>query len=101
MPPLVAMTTPGAIGRERFADEPLGDFGAVGVGGVDERDAKLDGAAQDAAAFFCVGRLAPRAVAHQAHGSVAEPVHGQVAPMRNVPPNSYWVGGVGLSERGG
>ena len=67
------------VGRERFADEPLGDLGAVGVCGVNERDAQFDGAAQHAAGFGCVGRLAPRAFAHQAHGSVAEPVHGQIA----------------------
>ncbi len=67
------------VRRKRFADQALGDLRAVGVGGVDERDAELDGAAQNAAAFGGVGRLAPRAIAHQAHGSVAEAVHRQVA----------------------
>ena len=69
----------GRVGRERFADEPLGDFGAVGVGGVNEVDAELDGAAQYAARFGFVGGLAPRAFADQAHGSVAEPMDGQIA----------------------
>ena len=69
----------GRVGRERFADEALGDFGAVGVGSVDERDAEFDCAAQNAAGFGFVGRLAPCAIAHQAHGSVAETMDRQIA----------------------
>ena len=64
---------------ESFADQALGDFGAVGVGGVDEGDAELDGAAQDAAGFAGFVWLAPRAIAHKAHGSVAEAVDGEIA----------------------
>ena len=69
----------GRVGRESFADEALGDFGAVGIGGVDESDAEFDGAAQHAAALGFVGGLAPCSVAYQAHGSVAETMDGQIA----------------------
>ena len=69
----------GRIGRQRLADQPLGNLGAVGVGGVDQGDAQLDGAAQHAAGLGGIGRLAPRAFAHQAHGSVAQAVNGQIA----------------------
>ena len=67
------------IGMKCFADQPLGNLRTVGVGGVDEGNAQLDGAAQHALCFGRVGRLAPGAFAHQAHGSVAEPVDGQIA----------------------
>ena len=43
----------GRVGRERFANEAFGDLGAVGVGSVDEGDAKLDGEAQHASCFGC------------------------------------------------
>ncbi len=35
------------VGGEGFADEALADLGAVGVCGVDEVDAELDGAAEN------------------------------------------------------
>ncbi len=57
------------VRRERFADEPFGDLGAVSVGGVNKVDAELDGAAQYTARLAFVGGLAPRAFADQAHGS--------------------------------
>ena len=67
------------IGVQRFADEALGDFGAVGVGGVDEGDAEIDGAAENAAGFVWGLRLSPGTVADKAHGSVAEAVDREVA----------------------
>ncbi len=69
----------GRVGVQGFADQALGDLGAVGVGGVDERDAELDGAAQNAAGFVGIGRLAPGAIADKAHGSVAEAMDREIA----------------------
>ncbi len=40
------------IRRQRFADQPLGDLRPIGVGGVDESDAKLNGSPQHARGFF-------------------------------------------------
>ena len=67
------------VGVKRLGDQALGNLRAVGVGGVDQRDAQFDGAAEDAAGFGGVGWLAPGAFAHQAHGSVAETMDGKVA----------------------
>jgi hypothetical protein len=67
------------VGREGFADETLGDLGAVGVGGVDEVDAELDGALEDLLCAFGVFGLAPDAFAGDAHGSVAEAMDGEIA----------------------
>jgi hypothetical protein len=57
-------------------DEVLGDVGAVGVGGVDEGDAQVDGATQDADRLVVVLRRAPDALTGDAHGAVAEAVDG-------------------------
>jgi len=51
-------------------------FRAVGVGGVDEVDAKLDGAPEDAMALGGFGGFAQRR-RHKAHGAVAEAVDGR------------------------
>src|SRR5579862_4599643 len=48
---------PDWVRMQRFADQAFGDLGAVGIGGVDQVDAELDGAAQNAATFFGVARL--------------------------------------------
>ena len=63
---------------QRLGDDLLADERAVGVGGVDEVDALLDGGADDAQRAVAVGRLAPDAGAGQLHGAVAEAVDGQV-----------------------
>jgi hypothetical protein len=68
----------GGIRMQGFSDEALGNFRAVGIGGVDEGDAQFDGAAQDAAGFCRVAGFAPGALAHEAHGSEAEPVDREV-----------------------
>ena len=60
------------VGSEGFADEALGDFGAVGVGGVDEVDAEFDGASEDPCAVLRVFGLTPDALAGDAHGAKAE-----------------------------
>ncbi len=64
---------------ESLADEAFGDLGAVGVGGVYEGDAEVDGAAEDAAGFVWIVWFAPGAVADKAHGSVTETVDGENA----------------------
>jgi len=68
----------GGIRMQGFSDEALGNFRAVGISGVDEGDAQIDCAPQDAAGFCRVGGFAPSAFAHEAHGSEAEPVDRQV-----------------------
>ena len=67
------------IGGEGLTNEPFGDVGAVGVGGVDEVDAELDGAAEDFAGVFGVIGLAPDASADDAHGAEAEAMDGEVS----------------------
>ena len=79
MPPFGGDDQAGWVGVESFADEALGDFGAVGVGGVDEVDTEFDGTAENAAAFFRVAGLAPGAVSDKAHGSIAEAVDLEIA----------------------
>ena len=64
---------------QRLGNKALGNLRAISVGSVDQRDAQLHGPAEDATSFGRIGWLAPRAFAHQAHGSVAETVDGQVA----------------------
>src|SRR3954447_15989754 len=64
---------------QSFADEALGDFGAVGVGGVDQVYAEFDSTAEHASAFLRVVGLAPGALAYKTHGSIAETVNGEVA----------------------
>ena len=66
------------VGVQGAADDLLVGVGAVGVGGVDEGDAEVDGAAQHADGLLGVGRRAPEAGAGQVHRAVAEAVHGQV-----------------------
>ena len=63
-----------ATGVQRLADEVLGDERAVAVGGVDEVDAEVDGAAQHAAGLVRVGGVAPDPGAGDAHGAVAHAV---------------------------
>ena len=60
----------------------LGDVGPVGVGGVDEVHAELDGAAHDRPGGLAVGGLAPDARAGDPHGAEAEPV--DAAEVRDV-----------------
>ena len=40
---------------QRLGDQPLGNLRPVGVGGIDQVDAQLDGAAQNAAGFGRIG----------------------------------------------
>lgn len=93
------------IGMEGLGDEVLGDVGAVGVGGVNEVDAELDGAAEGGNGGVAVFWGAPDAGAGEAHGSVAEAVYGEVAEgdvssggsgrhggggVHGVPPDERW-----------
>ena len=78
-PPWCAMTRSSGYGCSASAISSSLTYGPVGVGGVDEGDAELDGAAQHADALVAVGRRAPDARAGELHGAVAEAVDGQVA----------------------
>ena len=80
------------VRRERFADEVLADVRAVAVGGVDEVDAQLDGAAQDGAGGVEVRGRTPDAGAGDAHGTEAEAVDLEVAAETE---------GAGGADRGG
>ena len=68
-----------AVRVKGLVDQPLGHLGPVGVGGVDEVDARLDGAAQDGDGFVAVIGLSPDALPGQLHGAVAESVDLEVA----------------------
>lgn len=62
-----------------FGDEPLAHLGAVAVGGVDEIDAELGDAFQDALRLGRVCGLTPDAGAGDAHRPEAESVDGKIA----------------------
>src|SRR5579871_2797834 len=67
------------IGMERFGDELFRSAGAVGVCGVNEVDAELDGAAQSGERSGLVSRRTPDAFAGDAHSAVAEAMNGKIA----------------------
>ena len=67
---------------QRLAQQLLGHERPVGVGGVEEGDAELDGAAQHPQRLVAVRGLAPDALAGELHGAVAEAYDGQVAAER-------------------
>jgi hypothetical protein len=62
-----------------LGDQLFADIGSVAVGGVDEVDAQLGEAAQDAQGFVAIGRGTPDTFAGDAHGAKAEPVDLNVA----------------------
>ena len=70
---------PVRIRVQRFADELLGHVRAVGVGGVDEVHAELDGTTQHPDALVVVLGWAPDPGPGDPHGSEGHPVDGQVA----------------------
>src|SRR2546423_1259094 len=63
---------------QRLADQSLTDLGSVGIRGVDEIDAKLQGAPQHPLAFLAIRRFTPDALAGEAHGPESKPFNGQV-----------------------
>jgi hypothetical protein len=67
---------------QRLLDDLLGHEGAVGVGGVDEVHAKLDGTAQHAHRLGRVLRVTPDARACQLHRPVAETVDREIPADR-------------------
>jgi len=64
---------------QRLGNQFFRHVGAVAVGGVDEVNAQLHGRPQHADGLVVVGRGPPNAFAGDAHGPVAEAVHGEVA----------------------
>ena len=69
------------IGSERFGNQLLGDIGAIGVGGVDEVDSKLNGATQCRECSSAIVGRSPDAFAGEAHGAVTEAVDGEIAEL--------------------
>jgi hypothetical protein len=67
---------------ERFADEFLVDVRAIDLGGVKERDAALDGAAQDTDHLVAVARVRAVALAHP-HAAETESGHLQALAERS------------------
>ena len=67
------------IWMKRFGDESFADVRAIRVGGIDERPAEFDRAAQDTTRLDAIARLAPDAVTRKSHGAESEPVHRQIA----------------------
>jgi len=67
------------IGMQRFGDQPLAHRRAIGVGGVDEIHAQRQRAPQEFARLGRITRLAPDALARNAHRTEAEAHYLQVA----------------------
>ena len=88
-PTLVAMTRSSGYGCSASRIKRVGDERAVGVGGVDQRHAELDGAPQHADRLRRVRRVAPDSLSGELHGAVAEPVHRQVTAERETCPK-HW-----------
>jgi hypothetical protein len=63
---------------KRFGDQTLAYFGAVGVGGVDQRDSELHGPMQYRDGGCVIRRLAPYALPRDSHGSEAQAMHRQI-----------------------
>ena len=64
---------PIAIRRQRFGDQFLAHPGTVGIGRIDERDAKLDRSAKQAYRCCPIRRRTPDAPPGDPHGAEAEP----------------------------
>ena len=75
----------GGIWMQRLGDETLGNFGSVGVGGVNQIDAEFDGAPQDSDRLGMILRLSPYAGTGELHRAEAEPANGMSPPIENVP----------------
>ena len=83
-PILVTMTRSFGIGRERLADDLVGDVRAVEVAGVDVVDAARDRLAQHGERRVAILRRPEYAGAGELHRAVADPFHVAVAE-RKVP----------------
>ena len=78
MPNLVAIDDAVAATLDRLADQDLVGVGAVDVGGVEERDAEVEGAVDRRDPFGLVGRAVELGHAHAAE---AEGGHGEGAEI--------------------
>jgi hypothetical protein len=72
------------VGVQRLADVFLCGEWAVGVGGVDVRDASVDGVAKDLHGLFGIVRRCPMAGAGQLHRAVPEATCGLLAYREDV-----------------
>src|SRR5207302_6927566 len=59
-------------------DQLLGHAGAVGIRGVDQRDAEVDGSTEDRLGLLAVRRVTQHARTGDPHRAEAEPVDGQI-----------------------
>ena len=69
----------GRIGMQCLGDKTFANYGAVGVGSVDEIDSQLDGAAQDCDCLGMIGRFSPDAIAGELHCTEPEPANWNIA----------------------
>jgi hypothetical protein len=67
-----------AIGMERFLDKTFGNVRAIGIGGIDEIDAKFRKAPQRADGFVTVLWLTPYTGTGNAHGTETETMNGEI-----------------------
>lgn len=63
---------------QSFGDDFFADMRAVGIGGVDEINSQVDGAAKNLNGFGTIFGFAPNALSSKAHGSVTEAVDGDI-----------------------
>src|ERR1700719_3549898 len=69
----------GRIWMQRLGDETLGDYGPVGIGGVDEVDSQLHRATQDGDRLVMIFGFPPDTVAGELHCTEAQSANGNVA----------------------
>lgn len=82
------------IGRERLADQPVGDVGAVEVAGINVIYSARDGLAQHRQRRVVILGCTEHAGPRELHCAVAEPLHGAVAEGERaglIEAGHYWV----------
>jgi hypothetical protein len=62
-----------------LGDETFANFGAVGIGRVDEIDSQLQRAPQDCDCLRMIGRFSPDAIARELHCAESQPANGNIA----------------------
>ena len=70
---------PGGVGIEGLGDQFFRNIRTVRVGGIDEVDAQFNRAAQGGECRRLILGRAPDSLACNAHGSIAQTVHSEVA----------------------
>src|SRR6266478_3503014 len=83
-PPLVAITRPAWVRKQRFGNQFLAYVWPVGVRGIDEIDIKLRSSAKNRQSCLAIFRRPPDAFAGKAHCPEAETMHGNFPAERNI-----------------